>query len=1151
MKKNLNDMRLLGPCTNPKLWKTMKLTVVFMIIGMVQISASTYSQALELNLKAGQNTLQQVFDEIEKQSVYTIFYKDDLVDAHRQIGSDINDGQLTDVLDRTLKGTGLTYKIVDKLIVIVEQAPERSAQEEQKVIKGKVTDKNGEPLPGVNVIVEGTLNGTITNIDGEYVLTVNATDQRLLFSFIGFENQFVTLDGRSQINIVLADESISLDEVVAVGYGVQKKSDLTGAVASVKSEDLTKMASSNPAEGLQGRVAGVNITKGTGAPGGSGVSIKIRGVGTLGANSPLVVVDGFIGGNLNDINPSDIESMEILKDGAAAAIYGSRAANGVILVTTKKGKKGEVKVDFTSNVSIVNSVKNFDLLTGNEYIKVHKMMYENAGETLPEYLTAGFKPKADTDWQDQVFRGGLLQNHNLRLSGGGENIIYSLSAGVSDEKGTLIGSDYRRNNWRANIGLTKGILNVDANLAYSGKNQDIPFYNMTETYKISPLIPVYEEGSRWGYGLRYAGMPDHRNPIARQHFYDGNPTPSVNNTDNYGDQEDVTANVSGTLNLLKWFKYKVNAGYKTGSYFNTNHVVPHQDREQDEILFTSVDELRSSYKESLVENLLLFNKAWDKHSFDAVLGYSYQEETFGFTGATALGYLNEYSVDGDGNLVTTTNPAGFVDQGFNTINAGVGGEFGAQGSHTKYTRISYFGRTNYSYAGKYLFQFSLRRDGSSKFGSANRFGTFPSAAIGWRLSEEAFLEDNGFISNLKLRASWGQLGSEGNLVPYQWQALITTSNEYDLGSVQGNGQSPWPGSAAYLMPNDGLKWEVAESLNIGLDYGILNNRITGTANYYINDTKDLLMLRSPAVSSGFGEGIMNTAAMRNQGLELELTYHNKSKAFSYDVTGTLSTLKNEVTELDNPDQILYGTGLFLGDSHFPNQTRIGSPVGAFYLYKTDGIFQSPAEVAAHVNKDGEAYQTAAAPGDIRFVDTNNDGEINEADKVYMGSGLPKVEYSLTFNAAYRNFDFSMMLYGVAGNKLYNGIGYNLTNMSGGSNYLSSTLNAWTEQNMNTTVPRAVLGDPNGNAKVASDRYLEDGAYLKLKNIQIGYTLPKSLLDKISIDRARIYVGGQNLFTITDYSGLDPEVSRPVFDTGTDTSVYPQTRMITTGIQLSF
>ncbi len=1133
-------MRPVVSCLNLKILKIMKLTIVLMIFGMVQISASSYSQNVKLNLKRGQNTLEQVFDEIEKQSEFTIFYQDDLVNLNEIITKDLNDTELSEVLDMVLEGTGLTYKINGKLIIIIENNPLIAIQQEEThTVKGRVISVDGEPLPGVNVFVEGTTNGTITNIDGEYELEVESDEQNIVFSFIGFQMQTIAVSGRSQINITLIEESIGLDEVVAVGYGVQKKSDLTGAVASVKSEDLSKVAAANPAEGLQGRIAGVNITKGDGSPGGSGVSIKIRGVGTLGGNSPLIVVDGFIGGNLNDINPNDIESMEVLKDGAAAAIYGSRAANGVILVSTKKGNKGEVKVDITSNLSVVNSINNFDLLKGNEYITVHKMMYENAGEALPEYLTGGFTPKADTDWQDQVFRTGLLQNYNVRLSGGGENITYSLSGGISDEKGTLIGSSFRRNNWRARIGLTKGILDVDANLAYSGKNQTAPFYSMTETYKISPLIPVYEEEAEWGYGMSYAGMPDHRNPIARQNFRQGR-----------DEEEYVTANFSGTLNLLKWLKYKANAGYKTSAEYNTFHVTPHQDRVQDEVLFTSVDETRAKYTESLVENLLIFNKQVERHSFDAVLGYSYQEENYGWTGATALGYLNENSVQ-DGDLVTVTNPAGFLDNSFNTINGGIGGEFSANGSNWNYTRISYFGRINYSFASKYLVQLSVRRDGSSKFGSENQFGTFPSAAIGWRLTEEGFLKNNDFISNLKLRASWGQLGSEGNLDPYMWQALIRTKNEYDLGSVRGNGQSPWPGSAAREMANAGLKWEVAESLNMGLDYGFMNNRITGTVNYYINDTKDLLMNFAPAMSSGFNSSIMNTAAMRNQGLELELTYHSPKRPFTYDITGTLSTLKNEVTELDNPDQSIYGYGLFLGDSHFPNQTRIGSPVGAFYLYQTDGIFQNQGEVDAHVNSDGELLQRAAAPGDIRFVDTNNDGSIGEDDKVFMGTGLPKVEYSLAFNASFKNFDFSMLFYGVAGNKIYNGIGYNLSNMSGGSNYLSSTLDAWTPENTSTSVPRAVLGDPNGNAKVASDRYLEDGAYLKLKNLQIGYTLPQSLLDKVSIDKLRIYVGGQNLFTITNYSGLDPEISRDVFNTGTDRSVYPQTRMITTGVQLSF
>ncbi|WP_321516839.1 TonB-dependent receptor [Marinifilum fragile] len=1016
----------------------------------------------------------------------------------------------------------------------------KAIQQNQKTITGKVVDEQNLPLIGVNILVKGTTLGTVTDFDGNFQLDVPANGV-VKFSFIGYVDQEITITNETSLNIVLKEDVQGLNEVVVVGYGTQKKSDLTGAVASVKAEDLAKTPSSNPVNSLQGKVAGVTITKYGGAPG-AGSNITIRGIGTIGNNNPLYIIDG-LPGSMSLLNPDDIASIEVLKDGAAAAIYGSRAANGVVLITTKKGKKGKVNVDFNMHVGSAKAIDQLDLLDSEGYVKVHRMMYENYNKyassddqkALPSYVTDPIL--ANTNWQDEVSRTAMQQFYNVSINGGNDLGYYGISGSWNDEEGTLIGSGYLKKTLRAKLGMEKGRLKVDANISYAETNSESAKFSIRDTYNLTPLITPFDEDGN--VQLTYGDMPANANPYA-------------NHINNKGetDLQYFTANITGRLKLTDWLSYQVNLGLINSNNIEWSYHPKFQRSPKDGEDWIYYGEERNNYRSQIMEHLINFNKDFGKHSVSSVIGYTASKITNNWISANVTGKKTEYSAEGD-EVITNDIPAGFLDPNFMTLNGGKGGTYNASGSNDEYTRTSILGRVNYSYDSKYLIQITARRDGSSKFGKNNRYGTFPSVALGWRITEEDFMSSYDFIDNLKLRASWGKLGNEITLGLYQYEALIFSGTDSSTGSVKGTGANPWTGSIAWDLENADFKWETTISKNLGLDFALFNSKITGTANYYNTTTEDMLVVNKLAPSAGTNNPVVNVGEIENKGFELELGYHKNQGDFTFNINGTLTTMKNEVLSLADADQSLFGEGLKYGDSHFPTQTKVGTEIGAFYLYQADGIFQSMDEVNAHVNSEGNLLQMYARPGDIRFKDVNGDGVIDPKDKVYSGSGIPDFTYSLSFDAKYKGFDFSMMFYGSHGNDLYNGNRYYLENMSAGQNFLASTLNAWTESNPNTSMPRAILGDPNGNTR-ESTRYLEDGSFLRLKNIELGYTLPKNIINKIGITKCRVYVNAQNIWTSTDYSGIDPEVGREgVLNQGIDRSFYPINKSFFAGVQLSF
>ena len=738
-------------------------------------------------------------------------------------------------------------------------------------------------------------------------------------------------------------------------------------------------------------------------------------------------------------------------------------------------------------------------------------------------------------------RAGLTQNYNVRISGGNELATYAVSGQFMNDKGTVIGSGYKKNQIKARTGIKKGFLSLDASFTYiESKNEPYKF-SLRETYLISPLTPVYDDTQEYGFGLSdlSIGLPHNTNPVAEDYY-----------NEKYTKTQYFISNFNLTLDFTSWLKWQTTFGLENRNQYDFAYAPPYMANPKEPHQYPVVDEMRSNWRQLQIENLLHFNKSFGKHNLSGVGGFTTYKQTDAFTQANVEGKTITRSVE-DGNIVEEIVPGGFLDVNFKTLNAGTGGTYNASGTNETYTRASILGRVNYDFAGKYYLQATVRRDGSSKFGENKRYGVFPSFAIGWRLSNESFVSYD-WLDNLKIRASYGILGNEETIPNYYYQAKIRTYNYYYGGYVRGDGRNPWPGSIAMEMENKNLGWEETASTNIGLDFSLFDC-LTGSFNYYNNKTSDLLIEKIIAPSSGYYDWnpYMNVGEIVNQGIEIDLSYSNRKHDFKYTIAGTFSTLKNEVKELANEGQTIYGDGLKYGTEHFPTQTKVGSEIGAFYLYQTAGIFQSDEEAEGYVNTDGERLQPLARAGDIKFVDANNDGVIDDKDKVYSGSGIPKFEYSVNFTGEYKGFDATIFLHAVSGNKIYNGNRYELEGMDGGRNFFASTLDYWRPGNTDTDMPRAVLSDPNGNNR-ESVRFLENGAYLKLKTLQIGYTFPKKMMDKIKIENLRLYVTGQNLFTLTGYSGLDPEIGRSnVLNTGVDVAIYPLSRSYIFGLQLSF
>lgn len=1007
-------------------------------------------------------------------------------------------------------------------------------------VSGKITSSDdGQPLPGVNIVEKGTTNGVVADFEGAFKINVKRNAQ-LVLSYIGFRAQTITVNGLSEINITMETDFTELDAVVVMGYGTQRKSDVTGAVSSISADDLTVNPLPSVDQALQGKLSGVVITNDSGDPGG-GVSVRIRGEGTIGNSDPLYVIDGVpvvnnsnseipfngqtgkVSNPLANLNPNEIESIDILKDASAAAIYGVRGANGVIIITTKRGKKGEPSFTFDTYMAIQN-VKTLDLLKARDYADLIIEMFDNAGEAIdaenePTNLLDDSFVVDRADWQDAFFKTGVVQNYNIGLSGASDKVDYSFSGGYHKNDATTVGSGFKRYTLRINSNYTLGKFIFGESISLSRViNRRAPFLaarsQLRTLTKHAPTVAIFNPDNDGGFGGTDLGDGYNRwNTIGlaslTQHFVKRNR---------------IIGNIYGQYEIFKGLRYKLNVGLDA-VFTNGNNFVPsYFFSEGQEQKNPSLREYSAEELSPLIENTLTYQKALGEHDFTLLAGLTQQEYSFSrFSAFSDALQSNNLRTLNTSSAAAQVSLAGFDDG---------------------WAIRSLLGRINYSYKGRYLFTGNIRRDGSSRFSKDNRYGVFPSFSVGWVVSKENFLKDSEFISNLKIRAGYGELGNQ-EIPPYGFQSTLITSGNYVFGGVLQSGVTQT------TIANKDLKWETSVQKNLGLDVSLLKNRVQFNIEYFIKETKDII-LRAPLPGSlGITDlPLVNAGNIENRGLEVFGSYQGSVGEVKFDLSANASFLRNEVKSL--------GIGLPL-EGRFPDidgpvlsVIREGEAINSFFGHVTDGIFQDQAEVDAH------ASQSGAVPGDIRFKDLDNNGVVNDDDRTILGDPIPDITYGFSANLQYKGLDLSVLFQGVEGVDIYNGLRYWNEGMAEISNHSTAVFNRWTGPGTTNSFPRAVLLDPNFNRR-PSDRFLEDGSYLRLKNITLGYSIPKKVLSTIGggfINSLRIYASAQNILTFTGYSGYDPEIGIgfnqvQVANQGVDYGVVPQPRTILTGIQFKF
>lgn len=974
----------------------------------------------------------------------------------------------------------------------------------QLQITGKVVSKTDQmPIPGVSVTVNGTTIGTSTDFNGLYSITVPKGTEELRFSFVGMKTKDIQINDRKVINLEMEEELFELNEVVTIGYGVQKKSDLTGSVSSITSEDIEALPVMSIDQAMQGKATGVQITQNSGAPG-SDVMIRIRGIGTVNNSNPLYVIDGLATSSMNFLNPADIESIEILKDASATAIYGSRGANGVVLITTKKGKEGMAEITFDSYYGWQQKWRTLDMMNAEEYATI-------MGKDLsdPQYSTY------DTDWQEEIFQLAPIQNYHLSALGGSEKSNYSVTGGYFQQDGIIKGSDFERYTFRVNTNhqLNQRI-KIGENIAFTNSTKNsIPENNEYESVLnhaigMAPYDPVYlEDGS-----LAPSTANNLENPIGMIEYMDNN----------YKSNR-IVGNVFADIEIIEGLHFKTDFGvdisYGDLDIFQYEYNIAPDDQRLTNVVVRNSE----NWTTWQWENTLTYHKVFnEKHDITILAGITAQESK----------YKNVYATKS----ATPSNSFYYRYLSSATQDAT------AAGWAWENSLASYLGRVIYNYENKYLFTASLRADGSSKFGSGNKYGYFPSASIGWKISEENFYEPiKKYINSSKLRVGYGQVGNQeiGNNA---YETSIYGNQNYVLGV----NQEMVSGRAPFSIGNPLLHWETTQQLNIGLDMLAFENKISFTAEYYNKRTIEML-LREPAagIFGNVEDPFTNTGEVINSGLEFTLNYKNQLGDINFNLGLNFSTVNNRVESLGNGGEAIY-SGMFRGS--YISKTEVGEPVASFFGFVTDGIFQNNYEIEEHINSEGVIIQPNALPGDIRFVDQNNDGTIDEKDKVYIGSPIPDFTYGINLSANYKFIDFSMFFQGVYGNEIFNGNKY-YTEGNGLYNLSKDMVNSWNGDGTSNELP-SIDGSSN-NLRISS-RYIEDGSYLRLKNIQLGFTLPKEIASRISVEKARIYIGASNLLTFTKYEGFDPEIGATSnLDIGIDRGTYPQPRTYLIGLNLKF
>jgi TonB-linked SusC/RagA family outer membrane protein len=1150
---------------------TMKL-IFLLVCGvglLTSVAEKSYAQSTKLTFSLKDASIKNVLEHIENSSEFSFMYENNVIDVDAKVDFTANDETIDVILNRLLNDY-IEYRVIGRHIVLFpsgpvpgETLPAKSQQ--QPTVSGTVSDESGQPLPGVTVLVKGTTRGTVTNADGNYSLTNIPEDATLVFSFVGMRTQEIEVGNQTSINVTMAVDAIGIEEVVAVGYGSIKKRDLTGAISSVKAEDIQKIPVANIDQALTGQAAGVQVVSNSGEPGG-GASIRIRGIGTVNNAEPLFVIDGIPIDNsfnrsqttLTSINSADIESIEILKDASALAIYGARAANGVVLITTKRGQAGQLLFELDAWTSVNVLDQNIEMLNGKEWASYYQDALNSIGNTIDQnsqsWLNAinnGSINPPTFDWLGEAIRPAITQSYQIGASGGNERSVFALSGNYLNQEGVFKNNDLKRYSFR---------INSD--------------HKISEIFKFGNTLTFSRiETQTHGAGDPTGNDAPHIRSIMGQNSF----KPIFNSEGDYADLNDFDAIIldhspvhpiwalqersrlrfENRLLGSLFGEYKIINGLTFKSIFSIdlrqNELYEHSPWNELEGNANNPVGRSSVYRnnqESLVwylDNTLTYQKSIGSHSFTALLGNQAQEGTY-----------RGFNVSGN---TIPNNDFPFIR--FTTTELINGGDYENSNSW-----LSYFGRIFYDYNSKYLITATVRRDGSSRFGPGKRYGTFPAASIGWRVSEESFME-NINIDNLKIRASYGITGSE-NAGNYQFIGTVGTGVVYDY--IFGPDLTV-QGRTIRRLPNDLLQWEETKQANFGLDLGLINNRLTFSADYFNRITDKMFLEFQPPVEAGIEENTSgNLGQITNSGFEFVLNTVNSVKTLDWTTSINLTMLKNRVDELANDNAPRYTLGAW--GSGTTNITEVGGEIGALFGYVTDGLFQNWNDVYAHAyqnqavtgthdDKGNPIYDTDSrntinftAPGDVRFADLNNDGIINDDDRTVIGSTIPDFLWGLTNTLSYQGLHLSFFFQGAHGVDIFNHLrrlqeGMNATNAD---NMRATVKNRWTAEGTSNKMPRLNVNDPNNNTR-NSDLWVEDGSYVRLKNLRLAYDLPKSLMNSAGMQNLQLYFNATNLLTFSDYQGFDPEIGNrnPTRSetAGTDNGNYPLTKQFTFGLKATF
>ena len=1091
---------------------------------MISISAVALSQ--ESNQT---KTLHEVFQYIENQTNYIVFYQNDQFDTSKEVTFDSGQTDVDNILALALSDMELSYKYVDNHIVIIPQAtvPEPA---QGFVISGNVKDDSGETLIGVSISLKGTTTGTITDLDGNYVIEATDINEVLVFSYVGYETLEEPINGRTEINVTMHVSAVAMDEVVVIGYGTKKQGDIIGSVSVIKSEELAGLPVGTIDQALQGKATGVKVTQFSGAPG-AGVVVRIRGIGTINDNDPLYIVDGIPTKDaFNTLSPVDIESISILKDASAASIYGARAANGVILITTKKGGKGAPRINYSTYTGVQSAVNLTEMTNRDQYVELYNEAAVADGRTIIDQEMIDSLP--DTDWWEEIFRPALITNHHLTVSGGSENTNYLISGNYFKQDGIILNSGHDRYSIKTSVNTTlsrKISVGTNINLSrsstaivgnsgdgYMGNGGSVVRYAFFRT----PIYPVYDNNNEYvDYYPMYGHIfGDGYNPVGFAEKYDWTRIDSRvfgNAFINWQIMDALTfkSDYGIDQNIIGDSRFNENWGYE-GRINNPN----------------SMTESSTFIDIQTWKNTLTYDKDFNGiHNLNVLLGSELIRSNAHGHSSSAQNFPDQIP-----NLRYLSN---------GTSNERV------NGWQENWALFSLFGRIAYKYKERYLAEFVLRRDGSSRFGSNNPYGVFPAASLGWRIDNESFLENSKLITHLKLRLSAGQLGNQeiGN---YSFASVITSGVYYPFGTNIASGY--------YLQKhgNENLKWESQTQYDAGIDLGLLNNKIFIYFDYYNKITNDMLVQAPLPPSSGSAEpSFFNAGRVQNTGIELEINYKNQINKLKYNVGLVFSHFSNEVLELYGGNPIPAGR---IDNGVYATLTEEGYPIGSFFLYEMEGIFQDEEEIASHAFQ-GNSIQ----PGDVMFKDIAGpdgipDGIIDSHDRSHVGSPFPDFTYGLTTTLNYLNWDFSFFLEGIYGNEIYWQAAHDIEGFYRAFNLTSRVYDErWTGPGTSNTQPRVSWSGATNNKK-PSTRFLFDGSYLRLKNINLGYTFSDNVTGKIKASSLKVYIGVQNLLTFTNYPGLDPEMqtsdnSKNEGDlaVGIDWGTYPSARVFTIGLNIGF